>query len=53
LPRSSHAGSDWPFVAFEDSMRYEHAIASFRLWVPDASMRRIISGETAFRLYFV
>jgi len=45
-------GSDWPFAAFEDSMRYETAIASFRLWVPDANMRRIISGETPFRLYF-
>jgi predicted TIM-barrel fold metal-dependent hydrolase len=52
LPRSSHAGGDWPFAAFEDSMRYEHAISSFRQWVPDANMRRIISGETAFRLYF-
>jgi predicted TIM-barrel fold metal-dependent hydrolase len=46
-------GSDWPFAAFEDSMRYEYAISSFRQWVPDANMRRIISGETAFRLYFV
>lgn len=45
-------GSDWPFPGFEDSMRYEDAIASFRQWIPDASMRRIISGETAFRLYF-
>ncbi len=45
-------GSDWPFAAFEDSMRYEYAIASFRQWVPDANMRRIISGETALRLYF-
>lgn len=45
-------GSDWPFAAFEDSMRYEQAIAGFRQWVPDANARRIISGETAFRLYF-
>jgi len=45
-------GSDWPFAAFEDSMRYEHAIASFRQWVPDANTRRTISGETPFRLYF-
>src|SRR5688572_20646365 len=45
-------GSDWPFAAFENSMRYEHAIASFRDWVPDANTRRIIGGETAFRLYF-
>jgi L-fuconolactonase len=45
-------GSDWPFAAFEDSMRYETAIESFRQWVPDASVRRIIGGETALRLYF-
>jgi predicted TIM-barrel fold metal-dependent hydrolase len=45
-------GSDWPFAAFEDSMRYEQAIASFKQWIPDANVRRIISGETAFRLYF-
>ena len=45
-------GSDWPFPAFEDSMRYEDAIASFEQWVPDANARRIIGGETAFRLYF-
>ena len=45
-------GSDWPFAAFEDSMTYEQAIASFKQWVPDANARRIISGETAFRLYF-
>lgn len=45
-------GSDWPFAAFEDSMTYEQAIASFKQWVPDANARRIISGETAFKLYF-
>jgi predicted TIM-barrel fold metal-dependent hydrolase len=45
-------GSDWPFAAFEDSMRYEYAVASFKDWVPDAGMRHIIGGETAFKLYF-
>jgi len=45
-------GSDWPFAAFEDSMRYEDAVAHFKQWVPDANVRRIIGGETAFRLYF-
>jgi hypothetical protein len=34
-------------------MRYEYAIASFKQWVPDAAIRRIISGETALRLYFI
>ena len=45
-------GSDWPFAAFEDKMRYEYAIASFREWIPDANVRRVISGDTALRLYF-
>ena len=45
-------GSDWPFAAFEDKMRYEYAIASFKEWIPDPAVRHIISGETALRLYF-
>jgi predicted TIM-barrel fold metal-dependent hydrolase len=45
-------GSDWPFAAFEESMRYEYAIESFKQWVPDANMRRIIGGETPLTLYF-
>lgn len=45
-------GSDWPFAAFEDSMRYELALESFRQWVPDAEARRTIGGETALKLYF-
>jgi predicted TIM-barrel fold metal-dependent hydrolase len=45
-------GSDWPFAAFEGSMRYEDAIAHFKSWVPDAAARRVIGGETAFQLYF-
>jgi predicted TIM-barrel fold metal-dependent hydrolase len=45
-------GSDWPFAGFENAMRYEDAVAGFRQWVPDAHLRRIIGGETAYRLYF-
>lgn len=45
-------GSDWPFAAFEDKMRYEHAITSFKQWIPDPTARRIIGGETALKLYF-
>jgi predicted TIM-barrel fold metal-dependent hydrolase len=45
-------GSDWPFAAFEDTMRYEYAIAGFKEWIPDPAVRRIISGETPLRLYF-
>jgi len=45
-------GSDWPFAAFEDKMRYETAIANFKQWIPDPNARRIIGGETALKLYF-
>jgi predicted TIM-barrel fold metal-dependent hydrolase len=45
-------GSDWPFAAFEDKMRYETAIASFKQWIPDPNVRRIIGGDTALKLYF-
>jgi len=45
-------GSDWPFAAFEDSMRYEDAVAGLKDWIPDAQARRIVGGETALRLYF-
>jgi predicted TIM-barrel fold metal-dependent hydrolase len=45
-------GSDWPFAAFEYTMRYEHAVASFRDWVSDANARRVIGGETPLRLFF-
>ena len=45
-------GSDWPFAAFEDTMRYEHAVESLKQWIPDVLARRIVGGETALRLYF-
>lgn len=28
------------------------SIASFKEWIPDAAVRRVISGETVLRLYF-
>ncbi len=45
-------GSDWPFPGFEDSMRYDSAIATLEQYVPDPNARRIIGGETPLRLYF-
>lgn len=45
-------GSDWPFAAFESTMRYADAIQALKRWVPDAAVRRIIGGETALKLYF-
>ncbi len=44
--------SDWPFAAFESTMTYARAIADFCDQVPDAAMRRRISGRNALELYF-
>jgi predicted TIM-barrel fold metal-dependent hydrolase len=45
-------GSDWPFAAFENEVTYAQTLATFRDWVPDASLRRKIGGETPLRFYF-
>jgi predicted TIM-barrel fold metal-dependent hydrolase len=45
-------GSDWPFAAFEDKVTYADTVAALKTWVPDATARARIGGETAFRLYF-
>ena len=45
-------GSDWPFAAFEDRVAYADTIAALHDWVPDAALRRQITGDTPMRLYF-
>jgi predicted TIM-barrel fold metal-dependent hydrolase len=45
-------GSDWPFAAFEGQVSYGQTIADLHDWVPDAAMRRLITGDTPMRLYF-
>lgn len=45
-------GSDWPFAAFEKTVTYADTIAALTDWVPDAAVRRKITGETPLRLYF-
>ena len=44
-------GSDWPFAAFEARMSYKKAIADYKGYVPDASIRRSID-RTALAFYF-
>ncbi|KMK65513.1 amidohydrolase [Puniceibacterium sp. IMCC21224] len=44
-------GSDWPFVAYEEQMTYEQAVASYHADVPDAARRREID-LTALKFYF-
>jgi predicted TIM-barrel fold metal-dependent hydrolase len=44
-------GSDWPFAAFEDRMSYQKAIADYKKFVPEISIRRSID-RTALAFYF-
>ena len=45
-------GSDWPFANFEERVRYADTLAALEDWVPDAALRRQITGDTPMRLYF-
>jgi predicted TIM-barrel fold metal-dependent hydrolase len=45
-------GSDWPFAAFEDKVKYADTIAALHEWVPDAATRQKIASETPRALYF-
>ena len=45
-------GSDWPFANFEGRVTYADTLAALEDWVPDAALRRRITGETPMRLYF-
>lgn len=44
-------GSDWPFVGFENTMTYAHAIADFERAVPSEALRSAIE-RTAINFYF-
>jgi len=45
-------GSDWPFASFETTVTYADTVAALTEWVPDAAVRRKITGETPLKLYF-
>ena len=45
-------GSDWPFATFEDRVKYADVVEAFKRWIADANVRRVIGGETPFKLYF-
>jgi predicted TIM-barrel fold metal-dependent hydrolase len=45
-------GSDWPFAAHEDKVKYADTIAAFEEWVPDPAMRRKIAGYNPLKFYF-
>jgi predicted TIM-barrel fold metal-dependent hydrolase len=43
--------SDWPFVSFEDTIRYADCYGALARWVPDAAARRAILVDTPARLF--
>ena len=45
-------GSDWPFVGFEDKVKYQDTIDCLRQWVPDEHIRQKIWGQNPLKLYF-
>jgi predicted TIM-barrel fold metal-dependent hydrolase len=45
-------GSDWPFAAFEDKVRYADTIAALESWVPDEKIRWMVTADTPLKLYF-
>lgn len=44
-------GSDWPWVSYEDSQRYEQCLADFERWVPDPAQRDVIWRDTPSRIF--
>jgi predicted TIM-barrel fold metal-dependent hydrolase len=43
--------SDFPFVSFEDTIRYRMCVDWIERWIPDAATRRIVLVETPRRLF--
>jgi len=43
--------SDWPFVGFEDSIRYGQCIEWIHAWIPHPATRRMIMVDNAIRLF--
>ena len=44
--------SDAPFVSFEKTVTYQQTVDDFHRWVPDAALRKKISGDNPMALYF-
>ena len=43
--------SDWPFVGYEDAIRYPQCVDWLRTWVPDDTARHAILADTPARLF--
>ena len=43
--------SDWPFVSYEDEVRYGECLGWLERWVPDATTRRVVLVDTPAALF--
>ena len=43
--------SDWPFVSYEDEVRYAECLRWLERWVPDATTRRVVLVDTPAALF--
>jgi predicted TIM-barrel fold metal-dependent hydrolase len=50
-PRQLVWASDWPFVSFEDEIRYAQCVHWIRTWIPDEAARRTVLVDTPAALF--
>jgi predicted TIM-barrel fold metal-dependent hydrolase len=50
-PRQLVWASDWPFVSFEDEIRYAPCVRWIRTWIPDEAARRTVLVDTPAALF--
>ena len=43
--------SDWPFIGYEDTIRYPQCVEWIHAWIPDAATRTKIMRDTPARLF--
>ena len=43
--------SDWPFVGFEEKIRFGQCVEWIEAWIPDAATRKVVMAETPAKLF--
>ena len=50
-PRQLVWASDWPFVSYEDAIRYAQCVGWIETWIPDEATRRTVLVDTPTALF--
>jgi predicted TIM-barrel fold metal-dependent hydrolase len=50
-PRQLVWASDWPFVSFEDAVKYSQCVEWIERWVPDEAARHAVLVDTPVKLF--